>query len=153
MKILVVYDTLYGNTEKIARVIADAVGKSGEVKVLRVGEARPEDLAGVELLFVGSPTQGGQATKAMQALLDKVPAGSLKNVRVAPFDTRMKTKLLKVFGYAAGRIEAALKEKGGTLAASPGMFLIKGSKGPLEDGEEARAVEWARGVIEGKGQV
>jgi flavodoxin len=147
MKVLVVYDTLYGNTEKIARVIAGAI--TGDVKLLRAGEAGPADLAGVELLFVGSPTQGGQATKTMQAFLDKIPARALKNVRVAPFDTRLKSKLVKVFGYAAGRIEKHLKEKGGTLAA-PGLFLVKGTKGPLVDGEEARAAAWARGIVVAK---
>jgi flavodoxin I len=149
MNVLVVYDTLYGNTEKIARAIAGAI--TGDVKLLRVGEAGPADLEGVELLFMGSPTQGGQATKAMQAFLYKIPARALNNVRVAPFDTRLKTKLVKMFGYAAGRIDKALKEKGGTLVASPGLFVVKGTKGPLVDGEAERAAAWAKGIAEGKG--
>ena len=148
MKALVVYDTLYGNTEKIARAIAGAI--TGDVRILRAGEAGPADLAGVELLFVGSPTQGGQATDPVQKFLDKIPAGALKNVRVASFDTRLKTKLVKLFGYAAGRIEKALKGKGGTPASSPGLFQVKGPKGPLVDGEEERAAAWARGIVEGK---
>lgn len=148
MKVLVVYDTLYGNTEKIARAIAGAVTPPGAVRILRAGEASTADLESVDVLFVGSPTQGGQATKAMQAFLDNVPAGSLKNMRVAAFDTRMKTKFVKLFGYAAGRIETGLKEKGGTLL-SPGLFVVKGNKGPLEEGEEERAAAWARGILKG----
>ena len=143
MKVLVVYDTLYGNTEKIARSIAGAV--KGEVKILRASEAGPADLTGVDLLFVGSPTQGARATKPVQEFLDKIPAGGLKNVRVAPFDTRMKTIFFKPFGYAAGSIEKAVSGKGSTLITS-GLFIVKGGKGPLADGEEARAAEWARGI-------
>ncbi|TET68870.1 MAG: nitric oxide synthase, partial [Dehalococcoidia bacterium] len=41
MKALIVYDSVYGNTEKIARAIAEAITPSGEVKVLRAGEANP----------------------------------------------------------------------------------------------------------------
>jgi flavodoxin len=148
MKVLVVYDTLYGNTEKIARAIAGAVAPPDIVRIIRAGEASTADLEGVGLLFLGSPTQGGQATKVMQAFLDNIPAGALKNIRVAPFDTRMKSKFVKLFGYAAGRIETSLKEKGGTLL-SPGLFVVKGNKGPLVDGEEERAKEWARGLLKG----
>ena len=36
MKVLVVYDSAYGNTEKIARAIGSAI--SGDVKVLRAGK-------------------------------------------------------------------------------------------------------------------
>jgi flavodoxin len=150
MKTLVVYDTLYGNTEKIARAIAGAV--KGEVKVLRASEASPADLAGVGLLFAGSPTQGGQATKAMRAFLEKVPADALKGVRSAAFDTRLKTKLVKLFGYAAGRIDKALKDKG-AKPAGPGRFLVSGTRGPLADGEEERAAAWAKGIAEGRDRV
>ena len=97
--------------------------------------------------MAGSPTQGGRATKATKEFLDKIPDGSLKNVRIASFDTRLKTKLVKVFGYAAGRIEKALINKGGTLAEPAGLFLVKGTKGPLEEGEEERAAAWAKGIV------
>lgn len=39
MKALIVYDSVYGNTEKIAKAIGGAI--TGEVKVLRVNEANP----------------------------------------------------------------------------------------------------------------
>ena len=132
MKALIVYDSVYGNTEKIARAIAEAITPSGEVKVLRAGEANPPELASIDLLIVGSPTQGGRPTPAIQDLLNKVPKLSLKGVNVAAFDTRIQAKLAKVFGYAAGRIADHLKRQGGTLIASPEGFLVTGSKGPLK---------------------
>ena len=55
MKALVVYDSTYGHTEKIARAIGEAIGG----QVLRVGEVSPADLKGYELLIIGSPTHGG----------------------------------------------------------------------------------------------
>ena len=58
MKALVIYDLTYGNTEKIAEAIGEAIGG----QVLRVGEVNPADLKGFDLLFVGSPTHGGWYT-------------------------------------------------------------------------------------------
>jgi len=148
MKALIVYDSVYGNTEKIARAIAEAITPSGEVKVLRASEANSSELASIDLLIVGSPTHGGRPTPAVQDLLNKVTQPSLKGINVAVFDTRMSTKLVRVFGYAAGRIAGHLERKGGTLTASPEGFFVKGGKGPLKEGELERAADWAKGILE-----
>ena len=150
MKALIVYDSVYGNTEKIARAIAEAITPSDEVEVLRAGEANPSELASTDLLIVGSPTHAGRPTPAIQALLNKVPKLSLQGINVAAFDTRIPTKLVGVFGYAAGRIAGNLKRKGGTLIAPPEGFFVTGSKGPLKEGELDRAAGWAKGILESK---
>jgi len=79
VKALIVYDSLHGNTEKIARAIAAALAPSADVKVLRAGEANPSELESIDLLIVGSPTQGGRPTPAIQDFLTRVsePAMSL----------------------------------------------------------------------------
>jgi len=148
MKAFIVYDSVYGNTEKIARAVAEAITPSGEVKVLGVGKANPSELASIDLLIVGSPTHAGRPTPAVQDLLNKVP--KLQGINVAAFDTRITTKLVRVFGYAAGRIANNLKRKGGTLIASPVGFFVTGNKGPLKEGELERAAGWAKGFLESK---
>ncbi len=148
MKVLIVYDSMYGNTEKIARAIGDAI--TGEVKVLRVGEVNPSELKTIDLFIVGSPTQGGRPTPAIRDFLDKVPEPSLQGINIAAFDTRISTKLVGVFGYAAGRIAGNLKGKGGTLIAAPEGFFVKSTKGPLREGEPGRAADWAKGLLESK---
>jgi len=150
MKALIVYDSVYGNTEKIARTIAEAITPSDEVRVLRASEANPSELASIDLLIVGSPTRAGRPTPAIQDLLNKVPKPSLQGINVAAFDTRISTKLVGVFGYAAGRIAGNLKRKGGTLIAFPEGFFVTGGKGPLKEGELERAVSWAKGILESK---
>ena len=150
MKVLIIYDSVYGNTERIARAIAEAITPSGEVKVLRAGEANPSELASIALLIVGSPTHGGRPTPAIQDLLNKVTQASLKGINVAAFDTRSQAKLARVFGNAAGRIAAKLTTKGGVLIVSPEGFFVTGTKGPLKEGELERAATWAKGILEGK---
>lgn len=146
MKVLIVYDSLYGNTEKIAKAIGSVI--TGEVKVLPVSEANPAEIKSLDFFIVGSPTQGGRATEAMQTFLNKIPETYLKDTKVAVFDTRMTTKLVKIFGYAADRIGNSLKSKDGNLVVSPEGFFVKGSKGPLKEGESERAKAWAKSIIE-----
>jgi flavodoxin len=62
MAALVIYDSMYGNTEKIAKAIGGAI--AGDVKIILAGEASPSQLESVDLLIVGSPTQGFRATKS-----------------------------------------------------------------------------------------
>ena len=146
MKTLVVYDSLYGNTERIAKAIGDAL--TGEVKVLSVGEVNPSELKSFDLLFVGSPTHGGRASPPMREFLDKVQARGLDGINVAAFDTRHTSKLTVIFGYAAGRIAKSLKKKGGSLVLSPQAFYVEGTEGPLKEGELERAAAWAKEIVQ-----
>jgi flavodoxin I len=150
MRVLIIYDSVYGNTEKIARAVAGAIAPFGEIKVLRAGEANPSELGYIDLLIVGSPTQGGKPTPAIQEFLSKIPANALKNISVASFDTRIKMFVAKLFGYAAGRIADSLKSKGGNLAAPPEGFIVKGNEGPLKEGELERAADWGKRIAESK---
>lgn len=142
MRALVVYDSVYGNTEKIAEAIGGAI--TGEVEVLRAGEVGPLKLETITLLVVGVPTQGGRATSAIRDFLDRVLKPEVKGMNVASFDTRVSTKVAKIFGYAAGKIASSLKKKGANLIADPEGFFVEGTKGPLKQGELERAASWAK---------
>jgi flavodoxin len=154
MKTLLVYDSVYGNTEKIARTIAGAIAPSDAVTLLRAGEANPLALAAIDLLIVGSPTQGGRPTPAMQEFLSKIPANALKKVDVTAFDTRFSAQdkglglrlLLRLVGYAAGRMADSLQAKGGELTTPPEGFIVEDKEGPLKEGELERAADWAKGI-------
>ena len=140
MKALVVYDSLYGNTAQLAEAIGAAL--AAESRVLRVRDAKPSDLGSFDLVIVGSPTQGGRATDAMRAFLDRVPA--LDGAKVAAFDTRLRARWVKVFGYGAGKIAERMKSLGATLVAEPEGFIVEGKEGPLAEGELERAGAWAK---------
>ena len=155
MKALVVYDSFFGNTEKIAQAIGQGLGSQGEVEARRVGDVTPQQLAGVQLLIVGSPTRGFRASEATMKFLNSIPAGGLRGVKVAAFDTRLTVKdmgspiltfvfWLKLGNYAANVIAGALQKIGGELVLPPEGFFVKASEGPLKDGELERAGEWGR---------
>ena len=148
MKALIVYDSTYGNTEKIAKAIGAAL--TGEVKVLRAGEGNPAELNAFDLLVIGSPTYGGRPMPSVAELLNKIPESAIKGKNIAAFDTRIPTKLAKIFGYAADRIAKNLKEKGGNLVVPGEGFFVNGKEGPLKEGELERAASWAKELTKGK---
>jgi len=145
LKTLVVYDSLYGNTKKIAEAIGGAI--TGDVRILAAADASVSELKALDCLIAGSPTTGGRATPAMRQFLDKIPNGALDGVRVAAFDTRLKANWVKLFGFAAGRISGSMKSKGGNLVLPPQPFLVKATTGPLVEGEIERAAEWAKKAV------
>lgn len=148
MKTLIVYDSAHGNTEKIAKSIGDAI--TGDVKVLRSGEVNPSELESIDLLIIGSPTYGGRPTPAIKDFFNKVSETSIKGINVAAFDTRLSARWVRIFGYAAGKIAGHLKRKGGILVSSPEGFFVKGTKGPLKEGELERAASWAKEIVKSK---
>jgi flavodoxin len=158
MKAMVVYDSMYGNTGKIAEAIGKALGPQEDVEVVRVGEVRPEQLAGVTLLIVGSPTQRFSPTGATTRFLKGIPKNGLEGVKVAAFDTRFTVSkieeirilafFVRIFGYAAKPIADRLEKKGGELAIPPEGFYVGDMKGPLLEGELERAADWAKEIVE-----
>jgi len=145
MKILILYDSIYGNTEQIARKIGSAI--IGDVKVLRIDEFNPSSLEPVDFLFIGSPTQAGKATPAMNDFLNKIHETALKKINIATFDTRLSMRFAGIFNYAAGKIANSLKSKGAVLISSPQGFFVKGKEGPLKEGELERAAIWAKETV------
>jgi flavodoxin I len=150
-KTLIVYDSMFGNTEKIAQAIGGALG----TQVIYVDDIKPEHLVGLDVLIVGSPTQAFQPLKPIKAFLKDIPAGALKGVKVAAFDTRadvqevgsrILTLFVKLFGYAAEPIAAQLIKKGGMQAIAPAGFFVTDKEGPLKEGELERAAAWAQQV-------
>ena len=93
MNTLIVYDSQYGNTERIAQAIADTLRAFGQAQAIRVDPAHPVSFQGVDLLIVGSPTQGFRPTLAMQSFLGDVSSQRLGSLAVACFDTRFRGRL------------------------------------------------------------
>jgi flavodoxin len=156
MKALIVYDSVFGNTEEVAQAVGAALAPQAEVAVVRVGDVTPERLAGLDALFVGSPTRAFRPTPAVQKWLKSLAPHSLKGVKVAAFDTRLDVSkvssrvlphLVKLFGYAAEPMAARLVKKGGSQAMPPAGFFVEGLEGPMKAGELERAAAWALQIL------
>jgi flavodoxin I len=152
MKAWIVFDSRYGNTEKVARTVAGALRSRYEIEVYGVGEVDAEKMAGVKLLVLGSPTHGGRPTQAITEFLDRIPKEYLKTIRLACFDTRIAGEgvnawlrvLMKIIGYAAPKMEKAWLKRDGRLAVPAAGFVVADKEGPLKPGELERAADWLK---------
>ena len=143
MKVLIIYDSLYGSTAKIAQAMGEALGKDAEV--IKTDQVKFQSIAAYDFILVGSPTHGGRPSPPMLAFLDSIPADAVQNKKAAAFDTRLKTALVKMFGFASPRIEKVLKEKGANIVARTEGFLVSTGKTPvILEGETERAVAWVK---------
>lgn len=147
MTALIVYDSKFGNTRKIAEVIGSVFGQGG--RVVHVDDFNPEMLNGVDILIVGSPIHGWRPSEPTKRFLDKLQGQNLSGMAAAAFDTRLNS----IFsGNAAKRIARALKQAGCRVVVPPQGFIVSGSEGPLAEGELDKAKDWAIRVIDASGQ-
>ncbi len=156
MKTIVVYESYWGNTAAVARAIAEGIGP--EAKAMSTAEAKGEALADVSLIVAGSPiiafrlptekTRADMAARpgkapsppdlshpAMRTWLKALPKGS---GRAAAFETGFKLSP----GGSAGAIQKLLESRGYQPVSKKERFLVKGSYGPIREGELARAKAW-----------
>jgi hypothetical protein len=157
MRSLVVYESWFGNTRRVAEKIAAALAPEGEVELVSADKSAPP-LDEVDLLVVGGPThvhglsgqrsrdaaveQGGEPGAGIREWIDRLPSGT-GGPRAAAFDTRVNKPVFLV-GSAARGISRRLRHHGYELVTEPQSFFVEGTPGPLEDGELERAWDWGR---------
>ncbi|HEV7231654.1 MAG TPA: flavodoxin domain-containing protein [Bacteroidia bacterium] len=137
METLIVYDSNYGNTEKVAKFIEKQF--TNGAKAVSVDKLQESDWTGVKLLIVGSPIHAWRPSEKTSSFIKGLSPDKLKGILVTGFDTRVKS----IFsGDAATKIAKGLKLHGARLIASPIGLRVKGKEGPLLKGELHRAVVW-----------
>jgi hypothetical protein len=156
---LVVYESMFGDTEVVAHAIAEGLATSVPVDVVPVSEAPRSLGAEVGLLVVGAPTHAFgmsmRGTRESAVERGAHPAGGTdRGVRewiaglrpedaaaaTATFDTRFRKRWIP--GSAARRMRGALRRAGLALVADPQSFYVADTAGPLLDGERDRARAW-----------
>jgi flavodoxin len=146
MRTVVIYDSKFGNTEKIAQAIGRGLGAPGDVRVMSTGEVTLTERP--DLLLLGGPTQKRGASPGLRDFMEVLPA-ALRGIPAAAFDTRYRGATW-MMGSAAAQVAKAVRKAGGELVAEPESFFII-RKGPLErqtlePGEIERAEQWAAAV-------
>ena len=164
MKVVVAYESIYGNTRAVAEEVAQGLRPASEVVVASLRDVDPGLLEGVDLLVVGGPTHmhGLSSSKSRELAVNAAEEEGLHvepgaadgpglrewlaaregaGARAAAFDTRLdKSPVLT--GAAARGIAKRLRRRGYELVGDPESFLVEDSEGPLVEGELERAREW-----------
>jgi hypothetical protein len=151
-KAVVLYESLFGNTEKVAKAIAAGLSHSSEVTLANIGDV-PDENAEADLIVLGGPTHGWGMTKpstrsqpgsqtnevGVREWLGAAPPGMGKSA--AAFDTRFH-KPRWLTGSAALRIGRELERLGYRMVMPPESFFVLHTGGPLRPGEQERARRW-----------
>jgi flavodoxin len=145
VEILIVYGSQYGNTQKLAQAMGRALSPAHHVRVVYAPAGRTMTAEGVDLLFVGAPTQMRGLRLLAKPFLDGLEGRGFAGVRAAAFDTRMGDFIQTVASEAIAR---HLVGAGCRLVAEPESFLVRGLDGPLARGEQERAAAWAVAVAQ-----
>lgn len=144
MKGMVVYDTSYGNTEKIAKAIAETLKESGmEVDFLNVKEVKKLKAKDYDFLILGSPTRFGTMSFAIRFFLGKLKSDEWINRPFVAFDTENPENLEKSEWSAAQKIAQRLRDKKMVQILPVLKALVVGQKGPLKEGEIDRTRDYA----------
>ena len=162
---LVVFESMFGNTQKIAEAVKQGLSSHVPADILEVGTA-PHALGEIELLVVGGPTHafgmsrpgtredairqagghvvsGGIGLREWLSTLERTPG----KATVAAFDTRIAKP--RVPGSAARAAEKRLRRLGFRVTVASESFYVTGTAGPLVEGEEERARAWGEKLGEG----
>jgi NAD(P)H dehydrogenase (quinone) len=103
-RVLIVYDSQTGNTEKMAHAVAEGVkqvrGVDSEVK--KVDRTSLDDLMGADAIIMGSPTYYGQMSARLKAFIDSTE---------------------KIHGKLEGKVGAAFTSAGGTASGAETTLL------------------------------
>jgi flavorubredoxin len=135
VKALVVYDSVYGNTEKVAKALAAGLDSGGvDVDVVKVDAVKLDELGEVNLLCVGAPVHAWNASKPVKEFLERLKSvEGLAGKKAFAFDTKMKSRLA---GSAGGKIERKLKDLGLNIVKHSESAIVEGREGPLEESAE-----------------
>jgi flavodoxin len=145
MNALVIYDSTFGNTEKIAQAVAKGLG--GTASAVRVGSLTPAQWAGVDLVVLGSPTVAWKPLPTMSAFVNGLAGDALKGKAAAAFDTRVRSGFGALGGLASTKLTKSLAKLGARLVAPGESFYVTGNEGPLDAGELERAATWAATLL------
>lgn len=167
MKVVIVFESMFGNTAALAAdVMAGLEDAGADIALADVSSAQQLLLKGCDLLILAAPThaltlsrpqsradavkRGADPDQAATGLrewlstLDAALPPTGKRPLIAVFDTRV-SKVRHWPGSAAGSIARILK-KSGYAVADRKSFYVEGITGPLVAGEQARALDWGRGL-------
>ena len=148
MNALVLYDSKYGNTERIAEVVVLALQEALPTRLAAIADVDDcaETLAGVDLLVVGGPTHRHGISEPLRDALACLGDRDLDGIRVAVFDTRAHGARV-VTGSAAVRLARLVRRHGAWLVVPPASFIVQGREGPLEQGEVEHARAWTTELL------
>ena len=146
-KVIVVYESKYGNTKLVAETIAAGMREVEgiETVVSEVKEVNLKKIPDYDAILLGSPTHIGEPTRGIKKFIDKLGKLPLEGKFFAAFGTYL---LDKSFEQATKKLEKRIRDKvPGAKLAAPGLSIrVQGMKGPVSEGELPKCKEFGKKI-------
>ena len=145
-KVIVVYESKYGNTKLVAETIIEGMKEVKGIEPV-LSELKEVDLNKIpdyDAILVGSPNHFGGPTRGVKKFIDKLGKLNLKGKLVAVFDTYIKGD----FEKAVRKMEKRINEKvPGLKLVAPGLSIkVQGMRGPILEGEFHKCREFGNKI-------
>ncbi len=130
-KALILYDSIYGNTKKVAMSLSRGLEAGGVyVDSNSIQDFDTIELKNYDVIGIGGPTHFHGASKAMKSFLSKIKHLKMENKQGFAFETKADFQLA---GSAAKRIIRYLKKMKIEIIHSTITGLVIDKEGPLKE--------------------
>lgn len=157
MKGVVVYDTYYGNTKRVAEAIAEQIKAEGhEAELRNVREKYPAPPSG-DFMFVGSPIRFAKVTGRTSRFVKKMDRESWRNKPMAVFVTvapppenapEKEKASAEKWVYSGGpKLRDLAKDRGLNVVDKVLHVSVKDMKGPLADNAVEQTKEYVHEFV------
>ena len=145
-RVIVAYESKYGNTKLVAEKIVEGMKEIGKIEVL-LSELKEVDLNKIpnyDVILIGSPNHFGGPTWGVKKFIDKLGKISLEGKLFAVFDTYIKED----FEKAVKKMEKRINEKvPGMKQIAPGLSIkVQEIKGPVLDEELPKCKDFGKKI-------
>lgn len=145
-RVIVIYESKYGNTKLVAETIAEGIrGVEGvEASVKDIKNTDLSQIGEFDAILIGSPNHIGRAAKGIREFIDNLGELNLEGKWAAAFDTYLGND----FEKAVKKMEKQISEKVPNLKlAAPGLSIrVNRMKGPIAEGEISKCKEFGNKV-------
>ena len=145
-RVIVVYESKYGNTKLVAETIAEGMREVGGIETIvsEVKEVDFDKILDYDVILIGSPNHLGRPARSIRKFIDKLGKLNLNGKQVAVFDTYIG----KDFEKAVKKMEKRINEKApGLKLIVPGLSIkVQGIKGPILDEELPRCKDFGHKI-------
>ena len=147
-RVIVIYDTKYGNTKLAAERIAEGLREvdGTETGIDYVKNIDLNEIANYDALVIGAPNHMGKPSRTIMKFIDQLAKTGLKSTRIAIFDTYFKHE--RNFEKAMRKMEKTITEKLPNVSLlTPGLSVrVEDVNGPVAEGELPKCIEFGKRI-------
>ena len=147
VKVIVCYESKYGNTKRLAEAIAYEMRRLGgtEVTTSALKEVDIDGLANCDILLLGGPTHFGGPTRRVTRFIDALGKRNVNGKSVAVFDTYLGEDFEKSVKKMEDQIRAQVP---GLKILAPGLSIrVEDIKGPIAEGELLKCKDFVKQLV------